>query len=130
MGTAPSEEPSAAAHFVRALNRFAAAAFLIGIGALRVAVEGVGWWLETVRRSGAGAVESRRIPVLPIHNYSRLDASDVIARLSGLTPEQLRPLRRFEAEGRNRTAIIEAIDRRLTELIDANRSIHGKRRRR
>jgi hypothetical protein len=124
-------ESSAAAELVRALNRLTTVALLIGIGAVRVAFEGVERWLRTMRGSGSAAAPVRqRVPLLPIHNYSRLDPTEVIARLAALTPEQLQQLRRFEAEGRNRAEILEAIDRRLAEVPDANRSVHGKRRRR
>ncbi|HEV7864562.1 MAG TPA: hypothetical protein VGR20_17780 [Acidimicrobiia bacterium] len=51
---------------------------------------------------------------LPIREYDGLSASQVVSRLTGLTPEELRAVRAYEAASRGRRTIVLAIDRLLT----------------
>jgi len=50
---------------------------------------------------------------LPIPEYDGLSASQVVSRLSGLTPEELRAIRSYEESSRGRRTVIVAIDRLL-----------------
>jgi hypothetical protein len=51
--------------------------------------------------------------VLPIREYDGLSASQVVSRLTGLTPEELRAVRAYEEGSRGRRTVILAIDRLL-----------------
>lgn len=51
---------------------------------------------------------------LPIEEYDGLSASQVVSRLSGLTPEELRAIRSYEEGSRGRRTVLVAIDRLLT----------------
>jgi hypothetical protein len=51
---------------------------------------------------------------LPIREYDGLSASQVVSRLTGLTPGELRAVRAYEAASRGRRTIVLAIDRLLT----------------
>ena len=55
------------------------------------------------------AVEPR-FNELPIANYDAQSAEDVISRLEGLTPEELKRIRRYESETKDRKTVIEKID--------------------
>jgi hypothetical protein len=48
---------------------------------------------------------------LPIPAYDGLSASQVVQRLTGLTPEELETVRAYEAGGRGRKTVLNAIDR-------------------
>jgi len=50
---------------------------------------------------------------LPIREYDGLSASQVVSRLTGLTPEELRAVRAYEEGSRGRRTVILAIDRLL-----------------
>jgi hypothetical protein len=50
---------------------------------------------------------------LPIREYDGLSASQVVSRLTGLTPEELRAVRSYEESSRGRRTVILAIDRLL-----------------
>jgi hypothetical protein len=50
---------------------------------------------------------------LPIREYDGLSASQVVSRLTGLTPEELRAVRGYEEGSRGRRTVILAIDRLL-----------------
>jgi hypothetical protein len=50
---------------------------------------------------------------LPIREYDGLSASQVVSRLTGLTPEELRAVRSYEEDSRGRRTVILAIDRLL-----------------
>jgi hypothetical protein len=51
---------------------------------------------------------------LPIREYDGLSASQVVSRLSGLSPEELRAVRSYEEGSRGRRTVLVAIDRLLT----------------
>jgi hypothetical protein len=51
----------------------------------------------------------RKVPVLPIADYVVLSDSEVIARLEGLSFEQLNVVRAFEEQHLNRPAVLAAI---------------------
>jgi hypothetical protein len=68
----------------------------------------------------AGATKRARRPAattkagdLPIQEYDGLSASQVVSRLSGLTPEELRAIRSYEEGSRGRRTVLLAIDRLL-----------------
>lgn len=63
------------------------------------------------RRAAAGAAASAAD--LPIQEYEGLSASQVVSRLSGLTPEELRAIRSYEEGSRGRRTVLVAIDRLL-----------------
>ena len=50
---------------------------------------------------------------LPIREYDGLSASQVVSRLTGLTPEELRAVRGYEDASRGRRTVLLAIDRLL-----------------
>ena len=50
---------------------------------------------------------------LPIPEYDGLSASQVVSRLGGLTPEELRAIRSYEEGSRGRRTVLLAIDRLL-----------------
>jgi hypothetical protein len=50
---------------------------------------------------------------LPIREYDGLSASQVVSRLSGLSPEELRAIRSYEEGSRGRRTVLQAIDRLL-----------------
>ena len=52
-------------------------------------------------------------PDLPIQEYDGLSASQVVSRLSGLAPEELRAIRSYEESSRGRRTVLLAIDRLL-----------------
>ena len=51
----------------------------------------------------------RKVPVLAIANYAALSDSEVIARLEGLSSEQLAVVRAYEEQHLNRPAVLAAI---------------------
>jgi hypothetical protein len=57
---------------------------------------------------------SHHIPVLPIAGYSVLGSDEIIARLEGLSQEQLVLVRDYEAAHLQRAAVLEALAARLT----------------
>jgi hypothetical protein len=50
---------------------------------------------------------------LPIREYDGLSASQVVSRLTGLSPEELRAVRSYEEASRGRRTVLVAIDRLL-----------------
>lgn len=52
---------------------------------------------------------------LPIDEYESLAASQVVARLNGLTPPDLHRVRNFEADHRGRRTVLGKIDQLLAE---------------
>ena len=50
---------------------------------------------------------------LPVREYDGLSASQVVSRLTGLTPDELRAVRAYEEASRGRRTILQAIDRLL-----------------
>jgi hypothetical protein len=55
------------------------------------------------------AVESRFVE-LPIPTYDALNAGEIAERLEGLSPEELKVLRRYEADTKGRTTVLDKID--------------------
>lgn len=76
---------------------------------------------KTTATKAAGATKRARRPAakaasaadLPIQEYDGLSASQVVSRLSGLTPEELRAIRSYEVGSRGRRTVLLAIDRLL-----------------
>ena len=76
---------------------------------------------KTTATKAAGATKRTRRPAakaasaadLPIQEYDGLSASQVVSRLSGLTPEELRAIRSYEEGSRGRRTVLLAIDRLL-----------------
>jgi hypothetical protein len=66
---------------------------------------------KTTRRPAAAAPTSAAD--LPIREYDGLSASQVVSRLTGLTPEELRAVRAYEEASRARRTVVLAIDRLL-----------------
>ena len=74
---------------------------------------------KSAGRKAGGATKPRRPAAaasadLPIQEYDGLSASQVVSRLSGLTPEELRAIRSYEEGSRGRRTVLVAIDRLLT----------------
>lgn len=55
------------------------------------------------------AVESRFVE-LPIPTYDALNVSEIVERLDGLTAEELKVVRRYEADTKGRTTVLDKID--------------------
>lgn len=55
------------------------------------------------------AIDSK-LQVLPIPTYDALTVEEIIGRLEGMSASDLKTLRRYEAETKNRTTVIEKID--------------------
>jgi hypothetical protein len=55
-----------------------------------------------------------KVPMMPIDNYSQLDAEEVIARLDSLGAAELAIVRQHEIDHANRQAVLDAIAQRLT----------------
>jgi hypothetical protein len=74
---------------------------------------------STATKAGGATKRARRPAAaasaadLPIQEYDGLSASQVVSRLSGLTPEELRAVRSYEKGGRGRRTVLVAIDRLL-----------------
>jgi hypothetical protein len=62
--------------------------------------------------TGAGAAPASAAD-LPIREYDGLSASQVVSRLTGLTPEELGAVRSYEEGSRGRRTVLLAIDRIL-----------------
>lgn len=57
--------------------------------------------------------EATRVPVMPIADYDDLTPGEIIARLAGLSPEELRIIRDYEVRHQGREAILAAVDQHL-----------------
>ena len=55
------------------------------------------------------SIESKLVD-LPIAGYDALTVDEVTSRLEGLSPEELRAVRRYESQTRDRTGVIDRID--------------------
>lgn len=55
------------------------------------------------------AVESRFVE-LPIPTYDALNVGEIVERLDGLTAEELKVVRRYEADTKGRTTVLDKID--------------------
>jgi len=104
----------------------AEAALFMSVGAIMMAWDGIGKLVRSARHKGGGGsfdlaagLTPRprpvkvKVPIFPIDNYTSLTASEVIKNLERLVPEQLRLVRAFEIESKNRKTIVEAVDRIL-----------------
>jgi hypothetical protein len=68
---------------------------------------------KTPRRPASRAPGAASAADLPIREYDGLSASQVVSRLTGLTPEELRAVRAYEERSRGRRTVLLAIDRLL-----------------
>lgn len=66
----------------------------------------------TTKRAGRPAAPASAAD-LPIPEYDGLSASQVVSRLSGLTPEELLAIRSYEEGSRGRRTVLLALDRLL-----------------
>jgi hypothetical protein len=73
--------------------------------------------LSDLERLIGGSGDSLETPAQggsqPIPGYDDLSAAQVLERLDGLTPAQLRKLRDYEARHGNRKTVLDKIDRKL-----------------
>ena len=69
-----------------------------------------------VTGTAPGGTMKIKVPMMPIDNYSQLDASGVISSLEGLTPAELNVVKNFETSHGNRQEIIDAIDQQLSVI--------------
>jgi hypothetical protein len=67
----------------------------------------------TLPKKARKARPSTKVPVLPIADYDSLTVSQVAERFEGLTEEQLKIVRQYEVEHKNRKGVLQAIDQRL-----------------
>jgi hypothetical protein len=65
------------------------------------------------KTAGARKATKTSAADLPIQEYDGLSASQVVSRLTGLTPEELRAIRSYEEGSRGRRTVLLAIDRLL-----------------
>ncbi len=73
-------------------------------------------WLHSILKAATDAPAAQQeqgVPVLPIADYDRLDEQEVVARLDGLTRDELDLVRRYEAANLDRVIVLDAIARRL-----------------
>jgi hypothetical protein len=73
---------------------------------------------ELVRRGRGGLVGTARRAAglgqpFPIRGYEELTAAQVVARLDGLSPAELRQVRDHERRNANRKTVLSAVDRKL-----------------
>ena len=116
--TAPASPPEPAAARPPAKPRATGKATTKATGKAAAKATGV---RKTTKSTKAGGTAKRaRRPAgaasaaeLPIQEYDGLSASQVVSRLSGLTPEDLRAIRSYEEGSRGRRTVLVAIDRLL-----------------
>ncbi len=68
---------------------------------------------RAVRRRSPGVEEGaapKKASELPIKGYGDLTAAEIVERLEGLSPEELEVVRRYEADTKARTTVLEKID--------------------
>jgi hypothetical protein len=65
-------------------------------------------------RVSAVAATPVKVPMMPIDNYSQLDADEIIARLEKLEADELAIVKDYEIDHGNRQAVLDAIEQRLT----------------
>lgn len=58
----------------------------------------------------AGRSPDRNVPVA---DYDKLSVDEVVARMDGLSPGEVRKIRAYEAGHKNRSTLMEQIERRL-----------------
>jgi hypothetical protein len=105
------------------------AVLFIVCGAVVVVYEGFGKFFQAVYEKGTQygkdlvapaapkpPAQKVKVRVLPIDDYSRLTVDQIIDRLQGLSPEELTLIKSFEIGQQNRSAVLEAIDRRVSEV--------------
>lgn len=60
-----------------------------------------------------GGATKRSPAAFPIEDYDSLTAAQVVKRLDGLTPAQLRKVRDAERKGKGRKSVLAAVERKL-----------------
>ena len=70
-------------------------------------------WVRPKPQAPQATTGIKRVPVMPIDNYEALAAESILEHLAGLSAEQLRVVRDYEAQHLARVEIIEAIAARL-----------------
>lgn len=78
------------------------------------AVNGARSRVETAVKKAAPQLEK------PFANYDSLTAKEVVAKLNGMSNEQLRDIKMYEVANQNRVTIVREVDRKLTALPIAN----------
>ena len=78
--------------------------------------QGVQHGAELTGPKPASAPPKVKVPILPIDNYSRLDADGVVRRLNGLSLTELMVVKNFENSHEKRVLVLEAIEQRLREI--------------
>ena len=70
---------------------------------------------KTTAKAAAGKTTAKKASAadLPIREYDGLSASQVVSRLTGLRPEELRAVQAYEESSRGRRTVLLAIDRLL-----------------
>jgi len=100
------------------------AVFLIGCGAVAIALERLGDLVKTasaVEISHPSDLSSEekpqviKVPIFPIDNYNQLNSDRIVESLIGLSTEQLWIVRNFETTHKNRNRVLKAIDQRLAK---------------
>jgi hypothetical protein len=67
----------------------------------------------TTKTTAKAATKATKAADLPIREYDGLSASQVVSRLTGLRPEELRAVQAYEESSRGRRTVLLAIDRLL-----------------
>ena len=97
----------------RGLSRATKAAYAAGESAAKNPGPVTQALLSLVRPASQDATNKtpaiRKVPVLAIPNYDSLSDAEVIARLEGLSAEQLAVVRAYEEQHLNRPAVLAAI---------------------
>jgi len=110
---------------VRGIQLIAETAFFMGCGAARIAWDGVARFINAAQDRAPlrlpfslpawtppGKV---KIPLLPIDDYNRMGAAEILKSLGTLSAPQLRVLKEFEENNKKRKTVLAAIDQRLSQ---------------
>jgi hypothetical protein len=125
---AKEDEDSSFNYLGRGIQFMIQTPLFIIVGIIVVVWETVSKLFQTVYSQGAqysaglagakpGVTPTKvKVPILPIDNYSRLDAGEVISRLEGLSLGELGVVKNFESSHENRAPILEAIEKRIAAV--------------
>jgi ElaB/YqjD/DUF883 family membrane-anchored ribosome-binding protein len=60
-------------------------------------------------------IVQRATSEVPIEGYDEMSVDDIVARLDGLSSEELARVREYESRNKNRTTLLEQMDRKASE---------------
>src|SRR5215216_1168047 len=95
---------------IGAYTEFVGSMFTFYRGSVEAAERSAG---EAKRSTEAPPEGQKTGPDLPIADYDSLNANEVIERTEGLSVEEIRRLREYEAQTKNRRTLLERLDQRI-----------------